>query len=58
MSQLPLMAGGPWTVVGISLVYVLFCTVIGPAIMKNREPFDLRFWILHYNSILIGVNGL
>ena len=54
----PLMSGGPWMVVSISLVYVLFCTVIGPAIMRNRPPFDLRFWIIHYNSILIGVNGI
>lgn len=44
--------------IGISLLYVLFVTVIGPTIMKKRDPFDLRFWILHYNSILIGVNGI
>jgi len=58
MAKLPLMSGGPWSVIGISLVYVLFCTVIGPAIMRNRPAYDLRFWILHYNSILIGVNGI
>lgn len=58
MSGLPLMGGGPWMVIFISLLYILFCTKIGPAYMKNREPFDLRSLMLHYNSILIGVNGV
>lgn len=38
----PLMSGGPLPVLTIVLVYLLFVTKIGPKIMKNRKPFELK----------------
>ncbi|RWS16814.1 elongation of very long chain fatty acids protein-like isoform X1 [Dinothrombium tinctorium] len=53
----PLMSGGPWKVLAITAVFVYFVKVLGPRLMKNREPFDLRSAILLHNSCLIGFNG-
>ncbi|RWS07424.1 elongation of very long chain fatty acids protein-like isoform X2 [Dinothrombium tinctorium] len=56
-SHLPLAAGGPWKIMGVSLLYWYFVRVLGPSLMKGREPFDLRAIMLLHNSFLIGVNG-
>ncbi|RWS26339.1 elongation of very long chain fatty acids protein-like isoform X2 [Leptotrombidium deliense] len=56
-SQLPLIYGGPWKIMGICFLYWYFVRVIGPSFMKGRQPFDLRAIMLLHNSFLIGVNG-
>ncbi|XP_042903946.1 very long chain fatty acid elongase 7-like isoform X1 [Parasteatoda tepidariorum] len=33
--------------------YALFCTVIGPAMMKNRKPFNLRMPMILFNAFLV-----
>ncbi|XP_015782046.1 elongation of very long chain fatty acids protein AAEL008004 [Tetranychus urticae] len=58
VSSLPLMYGGPWKVILISFLYWYFVRILGPALMKGREPFDLRSVMLLHNSFLIGVNGV
>lgn len=40
----------------ITAIYVIFVTWIGPAFMKNREPFKLKWPIVIYNFICIAVN--
>lgn len=54
---LKLMSGGPWPVLAITFAYIWFSTVIGPNLMKNREPFDLRPILLFYNVIMMIING-
>ncbi|XP_014249861.1 elongation of very long chain fatty acids protein AAEL008004-like [Cimex lectularius] len=51
-SNWPLMANSR-TVLAMSVLYVLIVKFIGPAIMKNRKPFELKQIILIYNVIQI-----
>lgn len=53
----PLMEGGPWSTILLVLLYLYFVKVAGPALMKERKPYDLRYPILAYNFALIGLNG-
>lgn len=57
MSQYPLFHGGPWKAWSIIAFYVYFVKKLGPALMKNREPFNLRAPILAYNLLMILVNS-
>jgi len=43
-------------VVTIILCYVIFINYIGPALMKNRKPFDLRWLMVPYNISLVIIN--
>ncbi|GFY70915.1 elongation of very long chain fatty acids protein 1 [Trichonephila inaurata madagascariensis] len=40
-----------------SVVYLLFVKVVGPAWMKNRDPFGLRKVMIFYNLFLVAVNA-
>ncbi|GFV83428.1 elongation of very long chain fatty acids protein 1 [Trichonephila clavipes] len=40
-----------------SVVYLLFVKVVGPAWMKNRNPFGLRKVMIFYNLFLVAVNA-
>ena len=57
-AHLPLVAGGPWTVISIVLVYLFFVKIAGPRIMRDRKPFDLKKPMLLHNIILAVGNGL
>lgn len=39
----------PWLTYGLILGYIFFVCLIGPAFMKNREPFKLKNVIRFYN---------
>ncbi|KAH8337135.1 hypothetical protein KR059_000953 [Drosophila kikkawai] len=52
---LPLVAS-PRPVLGILATYLLFVKVLGPWLMANRKPFDLRGLIRVYNVIQILFN--
>ncbi|XP_052800747.1 elongation of very long chain fatty acids protein 4-like isoform X2 [Mya arenaria] len=41
----------------ITAIYVIFVTKIGPAFMKDREPFKLKWPIVIYNFICIAINA-
>ena len=56
VKTLPLMEGGPWSVLAIIAVYVYFVKVWGPEFMKNRKPFDIKPLILVYNITMVFVN--
>lgn len=57
VAHMPLMSSGPLPILGCCLTYVLFVTVIGPALMKHRKAFDLRELMTLHNCFLIGING-
>lgn len=52
----PLMNGGPLPVIAIIFTYVMIVKVIGPQLMKNREPFQLRMPIIIYNIYNVLIN--
>jgi hypothetical protein len=58
VESMPFMKGGPWTVLSVVGSYLLLVKLIGPWYMRNREPFDLRPFILIYNALMVGFNGL
>ncbi|GBN26144.1 Putative protein in type-1 retrotransposable element R1DM [Araneus ventricosus] len=38
-----------------SFLYVMLVTKIGPALMKNKKPFDLRYLMIAYNFALVTI---
>lgn len=50
------LAGTPWPVVGICLLYLIFVTVLGPRLMRDREPFELFWFIRIYNLLMVAYN--
>lgn len=55
LSHLPLM-GSPLPVALIVVAYVAFATKIGPALMKNREPFKMDRALLVYNLLMVTLS--
>ncbi|XP_050520263.1 elongation of very long chain fatty acids protein AAEL008004-like [Daktulosphaira vitifoliae] len=47
----------PWPVLSIIMIYLLFVLNVGPKMMKNRNPPNLKYIILVYNIIQILHNG-
>lgn len=43
------MMSSPLPTLGICLFYAYFSKVLGPKIMENRKPFDLRNILIVYN---------
>ena len=41
----------------IMFSYVLFAKYIGPQLMKNRKPMDLRSLMLIYNTSMVAINA-
>lgn len=50
------MVKSPLPTIGICLCYVGFVKVLGPQLMKNREPFNIRWLMVAYNFIMVGVS--
>lgn len=46
----------PWPTLTICLSYAYFVKVLGPSIMKNREPLQLRWFMVAYNFFMVGVS--
>ena len=44
---------GPWSVLGIVALYLWFVKVKGPALMKEREAYNIKSFILVYNIFLV-----
>jgi len=51
-----LMRGGPLPMLSIIACYVCFVKVVGPALMKKREPFRLKRTLIAYNIYNVLVN--
>ncbi|GBM86810.1 Elongation of very long chain fatty acids protein 1 [Araneus ventricosus] len=56
IAKYPLMTSVLPTVL-FSTVFLIFIKLIGPAWMKNKEPYNLRHMMVVYNIFLVGVNG-
>lgn len=41
----------PWPVLTILTVYLLFVIKLGPNMMKNREPFNIKRIMMIYNLV-------
>lgn len=60
----PMLNMHPMAILGISLIYVLLVTWLGPMFMRNRKPYSLTTTLLVYNfiqvviSVYIVVEGL
>ena len=49
--------GGPDWIVGLVLVYLITVLVVGPGLMRNRDPFELKSAIKVYNIVNILANS-
>ena len=49
--------GGPWKMMAAMGFYVYFSAYLGPALMKNRAPFELRRAMLFYNISTVLMNA-
>src|SRR5699024_7439384 len=50
-------SGGPWKMMAAMAFYVYFSARLGPALMKNRAPFELRGAMLFYNISTVMMNA-
>ncbi|KAI1307593.1 putative protein for very long chain fatty acid elongation [Halotydeus destructor] len=57
VSGFPLMSGGPWPILTLIGVYIMFVKGLGPKLMKHRAPYNLRATIFVYNSLMCIFNG-
>lgn len=52
----PLLGGGPWPVLSMCLTYLYLVKVLGPRLMRDRKPFDLKNPIRVYNAFMVLMN--
>ncbi|XP_074604333.1 very long chain fatty acid elongase 7-like [Brevipalpus obovatus] len=57
VAHLPLM-DNPIPVTLICLTYALTVKKVGPYLMRNRKPFDLRHVMIGYNLIMVLLSGI
>jgi hypothetical protein len=53
---LPLIREGPWAMIFVMSLYLLFVRKLGPRMMKHREPYQLRLPMFIYNSLMVVIN--
>lgn len=52
-----LLPSSPGLVVGLVLSYLGFVLYLGPRIMANRKPYDLKYFMMTYNVIQVVYNS-
>ncbi|RWS01541.1 elongation of very long chain fatty acids protein-like protein [Dinothrombium tinctorium] len=52
----PLLSGDPSSVLFLTTVYVYFAKVLGPHLMRNRKPYDLRMFMFAYDVFMVFIN--
>lgn len=52
------MLKSPLPVVSLTISYILFVCIIGPFLMRNREPFQLKTLIRFYNLFMVFTAGI
>lgn len=57
VKQFPLLKEGPQEMLYIMISYLFFVKYLGPYLMSNRKPFELRNLMLVYNVIMVFVNA-
>lgn len=55
IADYPLMQS-PFLVMGILLAYVYFVLSLGPRLMANRKPLNLKTFMVLYNFFLVGLS--
>uniref|UniRef100_A0A8C4J260 Elongation of very long chain fatty acids protein 1 n=2 Tax=Dromaius novaehollandiae TaxID=8790 RepID=A0A8C4J260_DRONO len=55
IADYPLMQS-PFPVIGILLAYVYFVLSLGPRLMANRKPLNLKKFMVLYNFFLVGLS--
>ena len=50
----PLMSGGPFGWISFFLVVIYWIRVAGPEVMRNKEPLDMKAWLLVLNGLTFG----
>uniref|UniRef100_T1ILK2 Elongation of very long chain fatty acids protein n=1 Tax=Strigamia maritima TaxID=126957 RepID=T1ILK2_STRMM len=55
MDSLPLM-GSPLPTLYLMAGYTFVCLVVGPKLMQNRKPFEIRKAIVLFNVIMVFIN--
>lgn len=55
IADYPLMQS-PFLVLGILLAYVYFVLSLGPRLMANRKPLNLKKFMVLYNFFLVGLS--
>jgi len=48
---------GPFPMLAICLSYAYFAKVLGPRIMENRKPKNLRAVLIVYNCVQVVINA-
>ena len=48
----------PIPTLGICLTYAVIVKIVGPRLMKNREPFNLRIAMITYNFFMVIISTL
>lgn len=51
------MMDSPMPTLTLCTAYLLFVKYIGPNMMKNRKPYDLRLLMIIYNFAMVALNG-
>lgn len=46
----------PWPTLTICLSYAYLVKVLGPSLMKNREPMQLRWIMVGYNFFMVAIS--
>jgi len=56
VQHLPMMGGGPWPVISMVVAYLYFVKILGPSLMKDRKPYELKWIIRLYNLGMVMWN--
>lgn len=51
------MMSSPFPTLAVCLFYAYFVKVLGPKLMENRKPFDLRWFMILYNLLQVLFSG-
>lgn len=51
------LVNSPFPTMAICLSYAFFVNKIGPRLMKNRKPLDIRWLMVAYNLIMVGISS-
>lgn len=49
--------GPPWGLLGVVTLYVFFVKWLGPRLMRDRQPFELRKVMIAYNAMQVLMSG-
>lgn len=48
---------GPWSTLAMIAAYLYFVKILGPELMKDRKPFQLRGLMVFYNFTMVAVSA-